>query len=477
MRARTSPLRILCYAVNGLGLGHLTRLVAICRQIRRLTTVLDIPTEIVFLTSSEGEALAGLHGFATFKIPSKTQANACGLDPYRYRKIARQWIWNAANLISPDLLLVDTFPAGSFNELPGLLDLGTKNVFIYRNVRPEVASQPTFQSALGLYQLILQLDEGEGSTTTHIVPEALEDRVTTVGPVLLRSATETFDRTTARELLGLPAAGQAVYLSTGGGGDRDAELLLRDLVTAAAALPDVHFVIGAGLLYRGREWAAPNVSWTRRPVLVECFRAFNAAITAGGFNTVWELMHCGVPCLFLPLLRGWDDQEARVARCVEAGAGMRLPSREPEVVAATLRELLNGIQWERGAAAASRLLPGNHAHLAAEEILAVVLDRTRVEAASLLVEPGALFAAQQRGIPERDLLQVAAFISKRTDAALDPELAEACVAAAEHLLRHLHDQGAATRHAASALKKVDRCSTPEEAAEAAIQIWEEGRQL
>lgn len=477
MRARTAPLRLLCYAVNGLGLGHLTRLVAICRQIRRLTTVLGIPTEIVFLTSSEGEALAGQHGFATFKIPSKTQANACDLDPSRYRKIARQWIWNAANLISPDLLVVDTFPAGSFNELPGLLDLGTKNAFIYRDVRPEVASQPTFQSALTLYHLILRLDEGDGEPAGDTVPEALEERVTTVGPVLLRSASETHDRPAARELLGLPVEGSAVYVSTGGGGDREAEDVLRDLVTAAKGLPEIRFVIGAGTLYRGREWAAPNVSWTRRPVLVECFRAFDAAITAGGFNTVWELMHCGVPCLFLPRPRGWDDQEARVARCVEAGAGMLLPSREPEVITTALRELLMGDVQARHAAAATRLLPRNHALSAAEEILSLVVERDRVEDASLLVEPGTLFAAEQGGIPERDLLQVAALILAKTTASRDADYAETSVAVAEHLLRYLRDHGAAGRHAISAVKKSERCATPEEVAAGAIRIWEEGKQL
>jgi predicted glycosyltransferase len=477
MRSRNTPLRILCYAVNGLGLGHLTRLVAICRQLRRLATVLELPVEILFLTSSEGEALAGLHGFATFKIPSKTQATACELDPHRYRKIARQWIWNAANLISPDLLLVDTFPAGSFNELPGLLDLGTKNVFIYREVRPEVASQPTFQSALGLYDLILRIDEGSGSTAPETVPPELEDCVSRVGPVLLRSASETYDRPAARELLGLPPAGRAVYVSVGGGGDRDAESLLRSLATAAAALPEVRFVIGAGLLYRGREWTAPNVMWTRRPVLVECFRAFDAAITAGGFNTVWELMHCGVPCLFLPLPRGWDDQESRVARCVAAGAGRLLPSREPGEIVAALRELLRDEVLEGCAAAATRLLPHNHALGAAEEILSVAVDRGRIDEAALLLDPGPLFAAARGGIPERDLLQIAALISAKANGGRDAEHAEASLAAAERLLRHLLEHGAATRQARPALKRTERRETPEEVAAAAIQAWEEGRQL
>lgn len=472
MPSRSVPLRVLCYAVNGLGLGHLTRLVAICRQIRRVTTVLDIPMEILFLTSSEGDAVAALHGFATFKIPSKTLADLCSLEPHRYRKIARQWIWNAANLISPDLLLVDTFPAGSFNELPGILDLGTRNVLINREVRPEVSAQESFQAAVRCYDLILRVREEPNSRE---VPH--EDSVVEVGPVLLRSVDETHDRTAARELLGLPSEAPSVYVSTGGGGDRQAEALLGELVEAAKCLPDIRFVIGAGLLYRGREWAAPNVSWTRRPVLVECFRAFDAAITAGGFNTVWELMHCGVPCLFLPRPRGWDDQEGRVARCVEAGAGLLLPSREPEVVRAALRDLLRDGNHDRHASAAQRLLPRNHALAAAEEILALVLDRGRVEDAALLVDPGPLFAAEQDGIPERDLLQAAALILARTTGERSAATAEASVGEAHRLLRSLYGRGASFRLALAVLKKVERCPTPEQVLAHALETWESERNL
>ncbi|HEU4754630.1 MAG TPA: glycosyltransferase [Armatimonadota bacterium] len=477
---RPAPLRVLCYAVNGLGLGHLTRLVAVCRQLRRLATALELPVEILFLTSSEGDALASLHGFATFKVPSKTLAASCGLDPHRYRKIARQWIWNAINLISPDLLLVDTFPAGSFGELTGVLDLGSRNVFIHREVRPEVASHPSFQMALRGYDLILRIREEAHPAEPPedaALPGEVRDRVATIGPVLLRSASETYEPPAARELLGLPPELPAVYVSTGGGGDREAESLLGDIVRAATTLPDARFIIGAGLLYRGREWPAPNVTWTRRPVLVECFRAFDAAITAGGFNTVWELMHCGVPCLFLPRPRGWDDQEQRAARCAAAGAGKLLASREPAAIREALQELLDPQQRERSAAAARSLLPLNDAPAAAEEILSVVVDRARVEKAALLLDAGTLFESEQAGIPESDLLRVAAVIAARTDAETTAETAEDALEAARRLLRLVTDHGGGVRQALTALKKVERRPDAEQVYARAVEYWEEGREL
>lgn len=397
MRRSSSPLRVLCYAVNGLGLGHLTRTIAIARQLRRLCWALGEPLELVILTSSEGDGLALVHDFPAFKIPSKNIVAGGGLGAARYRKLGKQWVWNAINLFSPDLLLVDTFPAGSFHELYDVLDLGSKNVFVCRAVRPEVASQPAFQSALRGYDKIL-LPEEDGVNDTPL-PEQARERAVGVPPILLRSVEETYSPAEARERLGIPEGAKALYASTGGGGDKDAEALFEQLVTAARALPEIHFTLGAGMLYRGREFPAPNVSWTRRPVLSECFRAFDGAITAGGFNSVWELLHCGVPCLFLPLARGWDDQEARVERCVAAGAGVRLTDLSAEAIATGLAQLPRSIP---------KLAPRNGALAAAEEILALVFARERIEEASLLCDPGLLFAATQRGGSEEALLKAAA---------------------------------------------------------------------
>jgi len=224
MKPSRTPLRVLNYAVNGQGLGHLTRLLAINRQLRRLATLLDIPTEILFLTSSEADSLVYQHDFAAFKIPSKTAVAACGMDSNRYRKIAKQWVWNAVNLCSPDILIVDTFPAGSFHELYDVLDFGSKNVFIYRAVRPEAAMLPAFQSALRGYHLILMPQEGGENASP--VPAEVSDRVVTTGEILIRSASEILEREEARDRLGIPEGALAVYASTGGGGDAAAEALL-----------------------------------------------------------------------------------------------------------------------------------------------------------------------------------------------------------------------------------------------------------
>ncbi len=404
----TQPIRVVNYAVNGLGLGHLTRLIAINRHIRRLARLLGERTEITFVTSSEGDGLAYQHGFASFHIPSKTAVAVCDLDPHRYRKLAKQWLWNALSLSSPDIMLVDTFPGGSFGELYDVLDLGQRNVFVYREVREKMARTPAFQMALSMYDLFVLPNEfGENASP---LPSNAKAEVCHTDQILIRSRDEVHDRLAARRILGLSEKQTCVYVSTGGGGDHAAEELFRIAIEAANSMPHVQFVFGAGLLYRGDEPWAPNVRWTRRPLMIELFEAFDAAVTSGGFNSIWELMHCGIPCVFTPQPRSHDDQERRAQRCAEAGAGLLVEEVTSINLVAALQQLLDPKRHESFVKAARALITSNSALDAAEAVLSLILPEAAVNDAGSLVNDALCWQAKQLGIDEGPLFDVAAHL-------------------------------------------------------------------
>jgi predicted glycosyltransferase len=123
-------IRVVNYAVNGRGVGHLTRLVAISRWLRRYAAYCGVRCEIYFLTSSEADGLLFREGFASFKLPSKTLVKETGIDKRTYLALAKQWVWHSLGLLRPDLLVVDTFPRGSFGELLSALDLAKQRAFI-----------------------------------------------------------------------------------------------------------------------------------------------------------------------------------------------------------------------------------------------------------------------------------------------------------------------------------------------------------
>ena len=134
-------LSIVSYAVNGSGLGHVARQVAIHRWLRRYASFAGVATQHWFLTTSEADTWLWHEGFAAFKLPSKSVVEAAGVPKLSYLALAKQWIWHSLALLRPDLLIVDTFPNGSFQELLGALDLCKQRALVLRPVKADIAQQ------------------------------------------------------------------------------------------------------------------------------------------------------------------------------------------------------------------------------------------------------------------------------------------------------------------------------------------------
>lgn len=411
----SSTVRVVGYAINGRGLGHLVRQLAILRWVRRLGAVAGVKVEPWLLTSSEADTLARREGIPALKIPSKSMMRDAGLEPSRYLAVARTWVLNALAGLGPDVLVVDTFPGGSFGELVAALELAKKRALVAREVRPELRADAAWQAMLPLYDRVIVPGEGLGPA-----PTAAAGEVRLRGPVLLRERAELVPRAEARAALGIPEGARAVYLSTGGGGDGAAPGLLPRLTDALRAR-GWHVVVGAGPLYEGPERRGPGITWLERYGAAELFLGLDAAVSAGGYNSLHELWLAGVPTVFLPQPRLADDQAARVARAVEAGLGVS--ARSVDAVPDALESLPAGPVAP---------LPGGAALDAAAAVLSLVLDPADVAAAR------AAWTA-----PVLSSLRGAALSAEDTVALLRLFSAEAPTAQARRraLLRELADQG------------------------------------
>lgn len=409
-------LRTVFYAVNGTGVGHLTRLLAIARWLRRYSAAMGDKMEIWFLTTSEADALVFSEGFAAFKIPSKTIVAETGIDRRAYLALAKQWVWHTLGLLRPDLFVVDTFPRGSFGELLGALDLCRACAFVYRPVKPEVAARPDFQAMLSLYELVLVPETNHDA----LVPKDVRDRLVHVGPVVLRERWELLPRDVARERLGVrDPAKRCVFVSAGGGGDRNAEAELERTVTALRADPSIAVVVGTGPLYRGRSF--PNVT-TLAGGAAEWMLAFDCAVCAAGYNTFNELMFAGVPTAFVPQDKLADDQHARAASAVERGAAA-IVAHDADVLR-VVRELLDR---PRARDAARTIVPENGARVAAAELLRLVCPPARVDRVETVLDDELLARVATRG-PKHEL---EIFRDAQKLATHDVDLAQAILRAAD----------------------------------------------
>ena len=392
-------IKILNYAVNGLGLGHITRLISINRWIRRISGALGIDAEIFFLTSSECDTLAYHNGFAAFKIPSKNSLKDTGISAGNYRKIAKQWVWNSINLISPDILIVDTFPFGSFNELFDVMDFGFKKVFIYRAIRAAVAEENNFQKALlGYDKIITPVEFG---LDDYVIPDILSERVFKTGEIISRNTDELFSKSLAREQLGIPENAMVCYVTAGGGGDGEAETFWNSIIETLKEIEDIEFIIGAGPLYKGKEFRGSNIHWLYRYNAIEYFNAFDFAISAGGYNSVHELLFTKIPAILFPQLRHYDDQERRIDNLQRDGLCLKLSTLNKDEVLQKIREIRNP---EILKSIKSKLLESfnvNYAFSSAAEILKGFINENDIEHIEKFI-PGSFFLSlKESSIPEK----------------------------------------------------------------------------
>ena len=402
----TKTKRIVCYAINGSGLGHLTRLTAIARWLRRYVALLDgRPPEVLFLTSSDASDSLSQAGFAAFKIPSKTIAKKAELNKLEYRRLAKHFVWNTLGVFAPDLFVVDTFPSGSFDELFQVLDGPFKKGFIYREVKPDYAARPTFRSAIGMYDVVVVPHQQEPKSGQSLNGNGRSNgqvsRLPTgkcCGEVIQFDREELLPVEQARQELGVASGDRLVYVSAGGGGDPSAEENLRSIVESLHDQPNVHLLVGAGPLYRGARMSAPRLTWFDSHKVWRYFAAVDAAVSAGGYNTFHELLFARVPTAFFAQDKIADDQARRVRAAEQLGACRRIADiANRDEVRREVRELLSDAVASKIRNACDQLLAENGARHCAIELLRPLYDERRLVWAAEILSPRVTHSLERVG--------------------------------------------------------------------------------
>ena len=111
---------------------------------------------------------------------------------------------------------------------------------------------------------------------------------------------------------------------------------------------------------------------------VELLPGVDAAVSAGGYHSFYELMYVGVPTVFLPDIRSGDPRIGRVRKAEMAGAGR---------LARSLSEIPRLLKDPGSPKAARVLAPRNGARETAAQILRSVLPKEDVQAAMDAITP------------------------------------------------------------------------------------------
>jgi UDP-N-acetylglucosamine--N-acetylmuramyl-(pentapeptide) pyrophosphoryl-undecaprenol N-acetylglucosamine transferase len=349
----------LFFCVNGAGLGHLNRALAIARRIIRLQPAANIS----FLTSSRMLDAISHEGFIPYYIPP-FRAYGGRITAAEWNKMLYAQIREIAELHRPTTLVYDGVSPYS-GLIRALKRCGFKRTAMVLRLRHTHTRLEELSHRFGLFDQIIHPGEIGDAETVLLSPiPQLQPR--RVAPILYFDREEVLSRLEARQRLRLPMDRRVVYLQLGAGNINEASTWTGHALALLARLPEVKVVLAQSPIADREMAAPPGVQLIREYPSARYFNAFDLAISAGGYNTVHELLFYGVPAILIPLETVTDDQEGRARAVQRAGAAVVV--RRPEELADALARLLDDEVRERLRKCAKRIIPLNGADEAAHLI-------------------------------------------------------------------------------------------------------------
>jgi len=295
------------YCAFGGGMGHVTRAAAILRRLRcpggpDAVVLTDTAHPLPLL--SEGITIARCGAADEGGKPAK----------------------DALQELRPELLVMDVFPFGLRDELEHTVRrLRCAKALVCRHLREPYAS--ALPAAAAHFDIVL---------CAETPPPGLPLPVLDCSPVLLRDASELLSRSEARELIGAgPDQPVVVAVCTQG------ETHTCDLFSLVARIVQ-RLSPHARVL-----WASPSLDeFSRTPLhavgcplshypLLELLNGVDLLIGASGYNLFSEARAVGVPAVFIPLPRRYDDQAWRASSATVADS--------PEALAHAMAAILGAL--------------------------------------------------------------------------------------------------------------------------------------
>lgn len=306
-------INVVFYAINGTGLGHITRLNNIAEDAEEICSRMKIETNFQFLTTSDAPSV--VTRFLSTKLPSKTTIKALNLPVRKTTALIKAQISNFIGLHSPDCLVLDTNPRGSYNEFSFLKSLARSTLFIDRHKKPETITR-IVKNTIRLYDTVI-VPEFQGADSSF----DFHPNCHYVGKIHGFKPEKSLSTSAARNYFGVSDDELLVYLSSGGGGDALSQEVITQWVSAIKkTLSAVRIVIGYGPLYKGDIiYGDKQVIPCTHTNISKTFNGFDLAVSAAGYNSCEELLSAKVPSLFYALEKGLDDQMLRIRQYADEG--------------------------------------------------------------------------------------------------------------------------------------------------------------
>ena len=376
-----SACRLLFLATNGIGLGHLTQLLAVARKLPSAVTP-------IFVTNSQAISAVKRYGYVVHYLPDD-----------KYTKVDaghwNDWLERELDLLS------------SLYDAKGMVFDG---VWCFDGLFRAAARRPKFAMVwvrIPMWKRVvwdestdrakyfdLTIDVGELAQTRNRGARITYAR-RSVAPVLLYDESEILDRSSAREALGLPADELVVMLQFGAGNN----WALQPVIAHVCSILRKHGVtqiVNAEWLIADQPGHFPGVRCLRTFPIARYLAAFDFVLSAAGYNAFHEQIAYGVPTVFFPNENmSTDDQLGRAIFAEEAGLGYCVRENELDRFEEVLLQLLDPAVRERMRNNCTHAFPGN----GADEAAKLITEQIASELPRITTEPS--HRQLMRGHPTR----------------------------------------------------------------------------
>lgn len=373
------PARILFYSTNGVGMGHLTRQLAVARRLpERL--------QPIFVSHSRAVDIVRQFGFVGEHLPYHAT----------YGEARAHWNVGLARTLDaafafyrPRAVVFDgNVPFKGF--LAAIADHpGMATVWIRRAMWGPGRDLEALDRAAA-FDLVVE--PGEPAWARDDGPTAAaEAQVRRVPPVRILDQAEIPCRADACAALGLDPSRTNVLIATGAGNNFDMAGIIGRVIDQLMRLPELGLAVAEWQIAEARPDLPSSVVRLTGYPFAQYLSAFDAAIAAPGYNTFCEHLASGLPTLWLPNENAQMDRQIERARfAVDNGVGRLLRREAPFAVAEALAGLLDpdsrATMAERGARLASLSLSRNGASVIADmltDLAATSISRSRPSSISV----------------------------------------------------------------------------------------------
>ncbi|MYL61973.1 hypothetical protein GLW07_01260 [Bacillus hwajinpoensis] len=308
---------ILFVPTNGAGLGHLTRLLAIARRVKRI----DPSKKIIFHTTSSAMHLILQEGFLGYHLPSKMLFPK-EMSAKQWNAMLRDHLETVIGIHQPETIVFDgAFPYAGLVASMRKKD-GLRKIWVKRGQHKEGKAELVETKEAEFDEVYVP---GEAGGENSMTKEGIK---TFCEPVLYLDREELKDRESVRRQWNIPEGMKMVYVQLGAGKINDIHSTISILLNELLKRDDVFVVIGESIIGNRMDLKMDRVLTLRDYPNSIYFNAFDLIVTATGYNTFHEVMYFGVPSILIPNENTkTDDQVARAMIAGNAGAAIVL--RDP----------------------------------------------------------------------------------------------------------------------------------------------------